>query len=62
MTHHLGDWNAILGVTLSPYLERPAGSIPYYKFNNDISFLVQWLPISEFKSDIHYNKDEWTVK
>jgi hypothetical protein len=60
-THHLGDWNAILGVTLSPYLDRD-GQVPVYKFNNEISLVVQWVPISEIKTDIKYNKDEWLFK
>ena len=60
-THYLGDWNAVLGWTMSPY--RPAGSYQY-EINNEVSFLVQWKPISEIKSDISYNKrtDEWLVK
>jgi lipopolysaccharide assembly outer membrane protein LptD (OstA) len=62
-THHLGDWNAVLGITMSPY--RPANS-PKYEINNEVSFLIQWVPISEIKSDIAYNKrnepNPWTVK
>jgi hypothetical protein len=59
-THHLGDWKATLGITLSPYL--PAGSTRY-KFSNEISFVIQWIPISEIKSDIKYTRDEkWQVK
>jgi hypothetical protein len=60
-THHLGDWNAVVGVTMSPYL--PTGSYRY-ELSTDVSFLVQWVPISEIKSDIKYNKkdDKWTVK
>jgi hypothetical protein len=61
-THHLGDWRATLGITFSPYLDRPAGQVPVYKFNNDISFLVQWIPISEIKSDLHYSKEKWVVQ
>ncbi|MDR0555244.1 MAG: LPS-assembly protein LptD [Treponema sp.] len=61
MTHHLGDWNAVLGWTLSPYLDN--STIPYkYKFNNEISFLVKWVPIPEIKTDIYYNKEEITVR
>jgi hypothetical protein len=61
LTHYLGDWNAQLGITLSPYLDQ--NSMPYrYKFNNEISFLVQWLPIPEIKTDILYNKEEFTVR
>jgi hypothetical protein len=62
-THHMGDWNASLGVALAPYLEQPgAGAAPYYKFNTQISFLVQWLPISEIKSEMTIDKDQWVFK
>jgi lipopolysaccharide assembly outer membrane protein LptD (OstA) len=59
-THHLGDWKATLGVSLTPYL--PSGS-NRYKFSNEISFVVQWVPISEIKTDMQYTRDEkWIVK
>jgi len=60
-THHLGDWNAVLGITMSPYL--PHNSYKY-DFSTDVSFLVQWIPISLIKTDIKYEKrtDKWTVK
>jgi hypothetical protein len=61
-THYLGDWNAILNWTVSPY--RPAGA-RRYEMNNEVSFLLQWVPIKEIKSDISYNKSnnpEWTIK
>jgi lipopolysaccharide assembly outer membrane protein LptD (OstA) len=62
-THHLGDWNAVLGITVAPYLNTdkyPA----VYELNTDLSFLVQWVPISEIKTDIKYEKktDKWTVQ
>ncbi|MDR3168095.1 MAG: LPS-assembly protein LptD [Treponema sp.] len=61
LVHHLGDWNAKLGVTLSPYLDQ--SSYPYrYKFNNEISFLVQWVPISEIKTEMRYDKDKLVFK
>jgi hypothetical protein len=61
MTHHMGDWDATLGLTLSPYLDQ--AKFPYqYKFNNQVSFVVQWLPIPEIKSSIHYDKDEFVRK
>jgi hypothetical protein len=59
--HHLGDWNATLTMTLSPYLDQT--SVPYsYKFNNQIAFLVQWIPITEIKTDIRYDKDKLSFK
>jgi hypothetical protein len=59
INHHLGDWNAILGMTLSPYLDQTSRE---YKFNNTISFVVQWVPITEIKTDINYDKEKWTIK
>lgn len=59
LTHHLGDWTAKLGWTISSYL--PTGSRTY-KFNNAISFIVQWIPISEVKTDIYYNKDVLEIR
>jgi len=62
VTHHLGDWNAVLNWSMEPY--RPTGSRKY-EINNDVSFLLQWIPISEIKSDITYNRTktpEWVVK
>jgi len=61
-THYLGDWNAVLSWTMSPY--RPPTS-HQYEINNEVSFLVQWMPINEIKTDLSYNKrntPEWTVK
>jgi hypothetical protein len=60
--HHLGDWDATLGIALSQMLERPTTGNPYYKFNTEISFVVKWIPISEIKTELRYEKDEWTVK
>jgi len=61
-THYLGDWNAILSWDMTPY--RPYQKREYV-INNEVTFLVQWIPISEFKTDLAYNKrntPEWTVK
>jgi hypothetical protein len=58
LTHHLGDWTARLGVALSPYLDQASR---VYKFNNEVSFLVQWTPITEIKADITYDKETYTI-
>jgi hypothetical protein len=63
--HHLGDWNAILDVTMSPYLAPASGSSPaQYQLNTEFGFLVQWVPVSEIKSDIKYDKqtDKWVIE
>jgi len=59
LIHHLGDWNAKLTVGMTPYL--PQGS-RNYQFNNEISFLVQWVPINEIRTQIDYAKDVLTIK
>ncbi|MDR1949928.1 MAG: LPS-assembly protein LptD [Spirochaetaceae bacterium] len=59
LTHYLGDWTARLGVTLSPYLDTDNR---VYKFNNEVSFIVQWTPITEIKTDITYDKEVYTIK
>jgi lipopolysaccharide assembly outer membrane protein LptD (OstA) len=63
VTHKMGDWNAILGIQMSTYLNS-ANFPPKYDMNTDISFLVQWSAITEIKSDIRYEKktDTFTVK
>jgi len=63
LVHHLGDWNAILGVTLSPYqyMDPTLGHI-VWKFNNNISFLVQWIPIAEVKTEFVYNEEKLQFK
>jgi hypothetical protein len=64
--HHLGDWKAIFGLKMTPYLDRGTDntSPPRYDLNSEISFLVQWIPITEIKSDIKFDKrtDKWAVE
>jgi lipopolysaccharide assembly outer membrane protein LptD (OstA) len=59
LLHHLGDWNAKLTMALSPYL--PTGEREY-KFNTEITFVVQWLPISEIKTEIIHKKEVFEFK
>ena len=65
-THYLGDWDAVLSWTMSPYLPPVTGpGKREYIINNEVSFLVRWIPISEIRSDVSYNKrntPEWQVK
>jgi lipopolysaccharide assembly outer membrane protein LptD (OstA) len=61
LVHHLGDWDATLGVQLSPELDT--STIPQqYRFNTVISFLIQWKPIKEFKTKIDYDKEGFRYK
>jgi hypothetical protein len=65
-THYLGDWNAELRWSMSPYLPPASGSRKReYEMSNEVSFLLQWVPITEFKSNVTYNKrdtPEWKVE
>jgi hypothetical protein len=61
LIHHLGDWNAKLGLDFTPYQDT-TGPVPVWKFNNQISFLVQWVPIAEIKTEFIYEKDKLTFK
>ncbi|MCL2270422.1 MAG: LPS-assembly protein LptD, partial [Treponema sp.] len=61
-THYLGDWRAVLNWTMSPY--RPPNS-RQFEINNEVTFLIQWIPITELMSDVSFNKrnsPEWRVK
>jgi hypothetical protein len=55
LIHHLGDWDATLGVELSP--EQDTAS-KQYRFNTVISFVIQWKPIKEFKTSIDFDDKE----
>ena len=35
-----------------------------YELNTELAFIVQWVPVSEIKTDMSYNRrdDQWTVK
>jgi hypothetical protein len=59
LVHHLGDWNASLSVALSPYLPQGSRS---YRFSNEVSFLIQWVPIGEIRTQIDYAKEQLTIK
>jgi hypothetical protein len=63
--HHLGDWDAKLSVDFMPYLDNTRTSDPsawQYKFKTTISFLVQWIPVSEIKTEIDYQNDKFVRK
>ena len=59
--HYLGDWTAEFGITMYPYMNNTY-DIPRYEVTSDITFLVQWKPITEIKTDLKYEGeyDRWT--
>jgi len=62
LLHHLGDWNARLTIHSTPQLDRTDITRPMYRFRNDISFLVQWVPIGEIRTQIDYSQNRLTVR
>ncbi|MDR2597409.1 MAG: hypothetical protein LBC76_08845 [Treponema sp.] len=63
LIHYLGDWRADLGISMYPNLNTKF-EIPQYQIYSDVSFIVQWRPISEIKTHIEYNSenDKWVKK
>jgi len=63
ITHYLGDWKADLGISMYPYLNR-LSDIPRYQLSSDVTFIVQWKPISEIKTHVEYKgeQDRWVKK
>jgi hypothetical protein len=51
--HYLGDWTAELGISMYPYFDDSL-LVPKYKAVSDVSFKVQWRPISEIKTNTEY--------
>jgi hypothetical protein len=59
LIHHLGDWNARLTIHSTPF--RPEGSTTYV-FNNEISFLIRWVPISEIRTQVDHTRDGLRIR
>lgn len=59
--HHLGDWDATLRVSLSPYLDNTATNQTdwQYRFRTTFSFYVQWLPITEIQAGMNYENEKF---
>jgi hypothetical protein len=55
LVHHLGDWDATLGVKLAPQFDT---TLREYRFHSEISFTIQWKPIREFRTEMKYDTDE----
>jgi hypothetical protein len=59
LVHHLGDWDATLTMNMTPHL--PQGSRTY-RFSNEISFMIQWIPINELSTRVDYIQDRLTIR
>ncbi|MCL2440903.1 MAG: LPS-assembly protein LptD [Treponema sp.] len=61
--HFLGDWQAEFKVNVFPY-SNPQIVPRRYEITADISFLVQWKPITEIKSHVNYHgkNDRWEIQ
>jgi lipopolysaccharide assembly outer membrane protein LptD (OstA) len=62
LVHLLGDWTATFQINMYPWTKNT--SPPTVNIVSDISFLLQWKPIMEIKSDINYEgkTNRWTRK
>ena len=58
-THYLGDWTAELGYKTTPYLDNITRT---YKFTSEISFLVKWTPVPEFRSETLSDENGFSLK
>jgi lipopolysaccharide assembly outer membrane protein LptD (OstA) len=63
LIHYLGDWRADLNISMYPNLNTKF-DIPKYEISSEVSFIVQWKPISEIKTHIEYSSenDRWVKK
>jgi hypothetical protein len=62
LIHLLGDWTATVQVNIYPWTKET--NPPTINIVSDVSFLLQWKPIMEIKSDVSYDgkTDRWTKK
>jgi len=62
ISHYLGDWTATFKLSMYPYQRSVAGEIPTINIISDFSFIVQWTPISEIKTERGYDgkNKRWT--
>ena len=58
LIHHLGDWNARLSMNMTPHADLATRVV---RFRNDITFLVQWLPISEIRTQVDFINDDLRI-
>jgi len=52
--HFLGDWQAELGVSMYPYQDSSLQN-QVFRIASDVTFLIQWKPISEIRTNIGYD-------
>ena len=60
LKHYMGDWTAELGYALTPYLDT-ARPIPAYILSNEVSFLVKWIPLPDFKTETKSDRTGFTM-
>ena len=55
ITHYLDDWFIQLSYAASPQLSTTNNA--QYQWVGTLTFLVQWYPVPEMKTNIQYDKD-----
>jgi hypothetical protein len=56
LKHYMGDWTAELSYALTPFLDTER-AIPAYILSNELSFLVKWIPLPDFKTETKYDRN-----
>jgi len=59
VTHYLHDWTANFKTTLKPELKTNAAY--YYEFVPEVTFVVQWKPISDIKTTVRSKEGVFTL-
>ena len=59
VTHYLHDWTANLKTTLKPELKTDGAY--YYDFVPEVTFIVQWKPISDIKTTVKSKEGVFTL-
>jgi hypothetical protein len=59
ITHYLHDWTAYLKTSLNPVLKTDRGY--YYDFVPEVTFVVQWKPISDIKTTVKSKEGVFTL-
>ena len=60
LKHYMGDWTAELSYALTPYLDT-GRAIPAYILSNEVSFLVKWIPLPDFKTETKFDRTGFTM-
>ena len=58
--HHLSDWDLTVEYSGSPNIYYPDSGIPEWKWNSELTVMMQWNPIPEIKSVVNIKDDNYS--